>query len=146
MQVAADQEDSAVSSSSRSSSTYVFTHVVSPDCPDNLEKKYFDYFVFNIVDYGVNCGLSRSGAHHRVLAQTIGNARGLDINSPRSAENHLKTCDFIDISNAMIPTTLGGSTTTSPPIVAAILRQQHAMSTPVRCVYFDYIHAIPDKS
>jgi hypothetical protein len=36
----------------------------------------------------------------------------------------LKTCDFIDISNAMIPTALGGSTTASPPIVIAILRQQ----------------------
>jgi hypothetical protein len=35
-----------------------------------------------------------------------------------------KTCDFIDISNATIPTALGGSTTTSPPIVVAILRQQ----------------------
>jgi hypothetical protein len=87
-------------------------------------EKYFDYFVFNIVDCGVNCGLSRSGARHRALAQTIGNARGLDINSPRSAENHLKICDFIDISNATIPTTLGGSTTTSPPIVVVILRRQ----------------------
>jgi hypothetical protein len=36
----------------------------------------------------------------------------------------IKTCDFIDISNVMIPTTLGGSTTTSPPIVVVILRQQ----------------------
>jgi hypothetical protein len=34
----------------------------------------------------------------------------------------LKTYDFIDISNTVIPTALGGSTTTSPPIV--ILRQQ----------------------
>jgi hypothetical protein len=34
----------------------------------------------------------------------------------------LKTCDFVDISNAMIPTALGGSATTSPPVV--ILRQQ----------------------
>jgi hypothetical protein len=36
----------------------------------------------------------------------------------------LKTCDFIDISNATIPTALGGSTTTSPLIVVVILRQQ----------------------
>jgi hypothetical protein len=36
----------------------------------------------------------------------------------------LKTCDFVDISNAMIPTALGGSTTTLPPIVDTILRQQ----------------------
>jgi hypothetical protein len=51
-------------------------------------KKYFDYFAFNIVDCGVNCSLPRSGARHRALTQTIGNARGLDINSPQSAENH----------------------------------------------------------
>jgi hypothetical protein len=50
--------------------------------------KYFDYFVFNIFDYSVNCGLPRSGARRRALAQTIGNARGLDINSPLSAEAH----------------------------------------------------------
>jgi hypothetical protein len=84
-------------------------------------KKYFDYFVDYIC---VNYGLPRSGARRRTLAQTFGNARGLDINSPRSAENHLKTCDFIDIRNATIPTALGGSTTTSPPIVDMILRQQ----------------------
>jgi hypothetical protein len=36
----------------------------------------------------------------------------------------LKTYDFVDISNATIPTALGGSTTTSPPIVVVILRQQ----------------------
>jgi hypothetical protein len=48
-------------------------------CSDNSKKKYFD---FNIVDYiYVNCGLSRSGARRCALAQTIGNARGLDINS-----------------------------------------------------------------
>jgi hypothetical protein len=49
-----------------------------------LEEKYFDYFVFNIVD----CDLPRLGARRRALAQTIDNARGLDINSPQSAENH----------------------------------------------------------
>jgi hypothetical protein len=37
----------------------------------------------------VGCySLPRTGARHRALAQTIGNARGLDINSPRSAEIH----------------------------------------------------------
>jgi hypothetical protein len=36
----------------------------------------------------------------------------------------LKAYNFVDISNATIPTTLGGSTTTSPPIVIVILRQQ----------------------
>jgi hypothetical protein len=57
----------------------------------------------------------------------------------------LKTCNFVDISNTALPTTLGGSTTTSPPILA-ILRQQHAVLTLVRCVYFDYVYATPDKS
>jgi hypothetical protein len=58
-------------------------------------EKYFDYFVFNIVDYiYVNYGLPRSGARRRALAQTIGNARGLNINSPRSAENHPQDLRF----------------------------------------------------
>jgi hypothetical protein len=49
----------------------------------------------SIVDYiCVNYGLPRSGARHRALAQTIGNARGLDINSPRSAENHSQDLRF----------------------------------------------------
>jgi hypothetical protein len=84
-----------------------------------IRRKYFNYFVFNIVDYGVNCDLLRSGTRHRALAQNIGNARGLDINSPLSVET-----SYVNISNATIPTMLGGSTTTSPPIVIMILRQQ----------------------
>jgi hypothetical protein len=36
----------------------------------------------------------------------------------------IKAYDFVDITNATIPTALGGSTTTSPPIVVMILRQQ----------------------
>jgi hypothetical protein len=36
----------------------------------------------------------------------------------------LKTCDFVDISNTVIPTALGGSTTTSLPIMVVILRHQ----------------------
>jgi hypothetical protein len=44
----------------------------------------------------------------------------------------LKTCDFINISNATIPTALGDSTATSPPIVIVILRQQ------LDCVIVDY--------
>jgi hypothetical protein len=56
----------------------------------------------------------------------------------------LKTCDFDDISNTVIPTALGGSTTTSPPIMVVILRQQ-----------LDYVYIVdygraddgaPDKS
>jgi hypothetical protein len=40
-----------------------------PACTDNSKKKYFDYFVFNIVDYiCVSCALQRSGARHRTLA------------------------------------------------------------------------------
>jgi hypothetical protein len=89
-----------------------------------LGEKYFDYFVCNIIDYSVNCGLSRSGARRRTLAQTIGNTRGLDINSPGVQKITLKTCDFIDISNTTIPTALGGSTTASPLILIMIQRQQ----------------------
>jgi hypothetical protein len=51
---------------------------------EQLKEKYFDYFIFNVINYG----LLRSGGHRRVLAQTIGNARGLDINSPLSVEIH----------------------------------------------------------
>jgi hypothetical protein len=57
-------------------------------------EKYFDYFVFNIADCGVNCGLLRSGARHRALVLTIGNAWGLDINSSQSTENHLQDLRF----------------------------------------------------
>jgi hypothetical protein len=61
------------------------------NCADNLEKKkYFDYSVFNIVD----CGLPRSGSRRHALAKTIGKARGLDINSPQSAENHPQDLQF----------------------------------------------------
>jgi hypothetical protein len=55
----------------------------------------------------------------------------------------LKTCDFINISNATIPIALGGSTTTSPPIMMVILRQQ------LDYIIVDYSradHAAPDKS
>jgi hypothetical protein len=61
---------------------------------------------------------------------------GLISTRPGIAENHLKTYDFVDISNTTIPTVLGGSTTTSPPIM--ILRQQ------LDYVIVDY--ATPDKS
>jgi hypothetical protein len=68
-----------------------------PGCLDNLgqlEEKYFDYFVFNIVDCSVNYGLPRLGARRRAHAQNIGNARGLDIYSPRSTENHPRDLRF----------------------------------------------------
>jgi hypothetical protein len=58
-------------------------------------EKYFDYFIFNIVDYiRVDCDLLCSGARRRALTQTIGNARGLDINSPLSAETHAQDLRF----------------------------------------------------
>jgi hypothetical protein len=56
----------------------------------------------------------------------------------------LKTCDFVDFSKAIIPTTLGGSTTASPPIMVVILRQQLAY-----LYIIDYGRAddgAPDKS
>jgi hypothetical protein len=53
-------------------------------------KKYFDYFIFKIVD----CGLIPSGTRRCALAQTIGNARGLDMNSSWSAESHPKDLRF----------------------------------------------------
>jgi hypothetical protein len=56
----------------------------------------------------------------------------------------LKTCNFIDVSNATIPTMLGGSTTTSPPIVVVILRQQLNYLYIVNYSRAD--HAAPDKS
>jgi hypothetical protein len=86
------------------------------------KKKYFGYFAFKRRRLQRHCGLPRSGARC-ALAQTIGNARGLDINSPLSTKTHAQDLRFRrHTSNTAIPTTLGGSTTTSPPI--AILRQQ----------------------
>jgi hypothetical protein len=56
----------------------------------------------------------------------------------------IKTYDFIDISNATIPTALGGSTTTSPPIVIVILRQQLAY---LYIINYDRANdGAPDKS
>jgi hypothetical protein len=55
----------------------------------------------------------------------------------------LKTCDFADINNMAIPTTLGGSTTTSPPIVVVILRQQ---LTYLYIIDYGRVYAAPDKS
>jgi hypothetical protein len=53
----------------------------------------------------------------------------------------LKTYNFVDISNATIPTALRGSTTTLPPIVVVILRQQL-----VYLYIVNYDRAAPDKS
>jgi hypothetical protein len=75
--------------------------------------------------------------HSRKLSATLG---GSTSTRPGVRKLTLKTCDFVDISNAAIPTTLGGSTTTSPPIVVVILRQQ------LDYVIVDYgrtVHAAP---
>jgi hypothetical protein len=60
-------------------------------------------------------------AHSRKLSATLG---GSTSTRPGVRKFTLKIYDFVDISNATIPTALGGSTTTSPPIVVVILRQQ----------------------
>jgi hypothetical protein len=95
-------------------------------------EKHFDYFVFYIVDYS----LPRSGTRHCALAQTIGNARGLDIISPLSAENHLQDLQFHRHQQHGAPGNARGldnnfasdrgcdsTTTTSPSTVDTILRQ-----------------------
>jgi hypothetical protein len=102
----------------------------------NSEKIISTTSSLNIVDYiCVNCGLPHSGARRRALAQTICNARGLAAAHSRKLSATLggststlpgvqkitlKTCDFVDISNATIPIALEGSTTAS----IVILRQQ----------------------
>jgi hypothetical protein len=64
-----------------------------------------------------------AAAHSRKLFATL---RGSTSTRPWVRKITFKTYNFIDISNATIPTTLGGSTTTSPPIVGVILWQQLA--------------------
>jgi hypothetical protein len=88
--------------------------------------------------------LATLGACRRTLAQIIGSARGLDINSPLSAETHAQDLRFHrHASNTMIPTTLGGSTTTSSLIVVVILRQQ---LTYLYIIDYGRDYAVPDKS
>jgi hypothetical protein len=65
-----------------------------------------------------------SGARRRALTQTIDIARGLDINSSLSAENHLQDLQLHRHQQYSNPNSARGSTTTSPPIVDTILRQQ----------------------
>jgi hypothetical protein len=92
-------------------------------------RKYLDYFIFKIVDYIAPLCASAvphharglAAAHSRKLSTTLG---GSTSTRPGVRKFTFKTCDFVDISNATIPTALGGSTATSPPIVIVILRQQ----------------------
>jgi hypothetical protein len=60
-------------------------------------------------------------AHSRKLSATLG---GSTSTRPGVWKLILKTYDFVDISNTIIPTALGGSTTASPPIVIVIVWQQ----------------------
>jgi hypothetical protein len=90
-----------------------------------------DYFIFKIINYIAPLRASAMPcnarglvvAHSRKLSATLG---GSTSTRPRVRKIIFKTYNFVDISNAMIPTALGGLTTASPPIVAAILRQQLA--------------------
>jgi hypothetical protein len=117
------------------------TRCITGDLPELFGQpgeKYFDYFVFNIVGYG----LPRSGARRRALAQTISNAWGLDINSSRSAEKSpSRPAISSTLANTAIPTAFGGSTTTLRPIVVVILRQQLDIVD-----YGRADHAAPDTS
>jgi hypothetical protein len=109
-----------------------------------LEEQYFDYLVFNIVNCSINSGLVHSGArrlaHSRKLSATLG---GSTSTHPGVRKITLKTCDFINISNATIPTALGGLTTTSPPIVVVIIR--HRLDYGI-VDYGRAVHAALDKS
>jgi hypothetical protein len=62
-----------------------------------------------------------AAARSHKLSATLG---GSTSTRPGVQKIILKTYDFVDISNATIPTALGGSTTTPSPIVVMILRQQ----------------------
>jgi hypothetical protein len=90
---------------------------VSPDSTDNPKK------IFRLLRLQHRrprlATLGGSPPRTRALSAMLGGST-----STRSGVRKiiLKFCDFIDISNAMIPTALGGSTTTSPPIVIVILR------------------------
>jgi hypothetical protein len=99
--------------------------------------------------------LLRSGARRHALTQTIGNARGLDINSPLSAKAHTQDLRFRRHQQRDDPNNARGldnnfvsdrgcnsTTTTSTSIVDTILRQQ------LNYVIVDYgraDHAAPDK-
>jgi hypothetical protein len=92
-----------------------------------LEEKYFDYFVFNIIDYiaplcasAVPCYAWELVVAHSRIRQRSGARHQL---APECGKSPSKTCNFVNISNTVIPTTLEGSTTTSPPIVIVILRK-----------------------
>jgi hypothetical protein len=104
-QILKEKKEKEVICQNTTSRQYQVTHLYANNgCSNNLKenisttiarrltarttrrKKYFDYFVFKIVE----CGLPCSGARHHALAQTINNTRGFDINLPLSAENHLQ--------------------------------------------------------
>jgi hypothetical protein len=106
---------------------------------------FFDYFVFNIVDYiaplrasAVPCyARGLAVVHSRKLSATLGGSTSTRLGVWKLT---IKTSDFINISNTAIPTALGGSTTTLPPIVVVILRQQ------LDYAILDYDYAASNKS
>jgi hypothetical protein len=78
-------------------------------------------------------------AYSRKLSAMLGGSTSTHLGVQKIT---LKTCNFVDISNTPITTTLGDSTTTLPPIVDTILRQQ------LDYVIVDYgraAHGAPDK-
>jgi hypothetical protein len=72
----------------------------------------------------VGCTLPCSGARRHALAQNIGNAQGLDINSPRSTENHLQDLRLHRHQQRDNPNNARGLDNNFAPIVVLILRQQ----------------------
>jgi hypothetical protein len=95
---------------------------VTSDCPDNSKKNILttSSSTSSTTVSTVACharGLTT--ADSRKLSATLG---GSTSTCPGVRKITLKTCDFVDIINATIPTALGGSTTASPPIVIVILR------------------------
>jgi hypothetical protein len=91
---------------------------VSPDCSDNPEKNT-STTSSSIASTTAYHAWGLVVAHSRKLSATLG---GSTSTRPGVRKITLKTCDFVDISNATIPTTLGGSATASPSIVIVILR------------------------
>jgi hypothetical protein len=79
--------------------------------------------------------------HSRKLSATLGGSTSTRYEVRKIT---LKTRDFVDISNTVIPTALGGSTTTSPSIVVVIPRQQLAYLYIIDYGHTD--HAASNKS
>jgi hypothetical protein len=90
------------------------------DLPDN-SKKIFSTTSSSTSATAASHARGLVITHSCKLSATLG---GSTSTRPRVRKITIKTYNFIDISNATIPTALGGSTTTSPSIVVVILWQQ----------------------